>query len=76
MYCQRKLTEPYGHGVEISKEICDKIIRQTIHHQYKYLAIHGVLLVQVFIFHYQSKQMELYGHGVIIIPDNWVKIID
>ena len=48
---------------------------QEHHHQLKYLVLHGVLLVAVISGFMQLKLIKHYGHGDLIIKDNWEMII-
>ena len=59
--------EHYGHGDIMIEEGEDRLIQQNIHHQFKYLVLHGVNLVVVVVLLEQSKLMEHYGHGEVVI---------
>ena len=67
--------EHYGDLEEkIMLENWDKIIQQNIHHQFKYLVLHGLLLVLDIIFQELLKLMEHYGHGEVFIKDHLVQV--
>ena len=74
-----EVMEAYGHGEIMFKEDQDKIIEHNIHHQFKQvLILHGLFMTQmtinqqllVLLHLLQSKLMEHYGHGDIMIMGN------
>mgnify|MGYP007000460763 CR=1 len=42
-----------------------------VHHQFKYLVLHGLALLQATKDVMQSELMEPYGHGDLVIMDGW-----
>ena len=45
------------------------MIEQNVHHQLKYLALHGMEFMQTQNQHLELKLMEHYGHGDTILKE-------
>ena len=61
--------EPYGHGEVMLKVNKDIIILHNIHHQFKFLVLHGKEFILVIKEQWQVRVMEQYGDGEIMVMD-------
>ena len=73
--------EHYGYGEETFMDNYDLInqIIHTFHPQFKYLVLHGVVILlkvtQHILQEHTLKLMVHYGHGDMVHMENWHKII-
>ena len=75
-HLQPKLMAHYGHGDIILGDTLHKIIQHIVHHQSKYLVLHGVMYsLMIFVVDLELKLMEHFGHGVETNLDNQHRII-